>query len=478
MADNKYLKAGIGYTVGNYLLKGLTFLTMPIFARLLSKEDYGQYNIFVTYEAMMFVILGMAIHASYKNAYYKYSSKDGKDHSEYNVFVSDTMVLLLISTGLWLVITIALNKPLGKLLGIDGICLPLLILFSYSSAVTNCFNADVGIRYEYGRFLKVSFANAFGNIALSLILILTIFNNQRYLGRIIGCTLPAAFISIYIAFKYLRKAKPAELKNKLKWGIRYSLPIVPHGLSQIVLNQFDRIMILHMIGSAAAGVYSFAYNIYMIISVTAASVDNVWSPWLYERMNDRQYDKIRKVSCTYLLFLLSIVIVVTQASPELILLLGGKKYAESVYCVIPIATSGLFAFAYNIPASVEYYRERTGGIAAATAVAALVNIVLNYYFINSYGYIAAAYTTLFTYILYFCFHLFMAFRIEKKMLFDTKTILAVSVIALMNNFAALYFINTIAIRYAIIGASAIMFALYEERELGLLGKAIAKRRTR
>ena len=31
--SNKVVKAGIGYVIGNYLLKGLTFFTLPIFTR-------------------------------------------------------------------------------------------------------------------------------------------------------------------------------------------------------------------------------------------------------------------------------------------------------------------------------------------------------------------------------------------------------------------------------------------------------------
>lgn len=41
---NAILKAGLGYTIGNYMIKGLTFFSIPIFARLLSPDNYGIYN--------------------------------------------------------------------------------------------------------------------------------------------------------------------------------------------------------------------------------------------------------------------------------------------------------------------------------------------------------------------------------------------------------------------------------------------------
>ena len=35
-SGKKALRAGLGYTIGNILVKGLTFISIPIFGRLLS----------------------------------------------------------------------------------------------------------------------------------------------------------------------------------------------------------------------------------------------------------------------------------------------------------------------------------------------------------------------------------------------------------------------------------------------------------
>lgn len=48
--QNSIKRAGVGYTIGNYLIRGLGFLTVPIFSRLLSTADYGFYNTYTSYE--------------------------------------------------------------------------------------------------------------------------------------------------------------------------------------------------------------------------------------------------------------------------------------------------------------------------------------------------------------------------------------------------------------------------------------------
>ena len=103
----KVIKAGFGYVLGNYLLKGLSFLSIPIFARLLDAEDYGIYNNFLAYEGILFVLIGWAIHSSYKNANLKFS----QNVASYDLYayVSDTIVLVIKTTIIYLILAIVVS---------------------------------------------------------------------------------------------------------------------------------------------------------------------------------------------------------------------------------------------------------------------------------------------------------------------------------------------------------------------------------
>ena len=70
--QSKVIKAGLGYTIGNYLLKGISFISVPIYTRLLSTSDYGLFNNFLTYNGILFILIGCAIHGSYKSARFRY----------------------------------------------------------------------------------------------------------------------------------------------------------------------------------------------------------------------------------------------------------------------------------------------------------------------------------------------------------------------------------------------------------------------
>lgn len=472
--SSKVVKAGVGYTIGNYLLKGLTFLTLPVFSRLLSTDDFGDYSVFISYETILFIVLGFALHSSYKSAKYRYEENSSDSSLSYSKYVSATILLIAISGCVWLVIVNIIYSLIPGFLGMERVSINLLVVFSYSTAVITCFNSNASLNYKYSSYLLITGINAVLNTVISIVLLLTVFSSNRYLGRVIGTVLPAFIIAIVISVNFFKRSKPEKVGLYLKWGIAYSFPIIFHGISQVILSQFDRIMIKEIDGSYDAGIYSFAYNIFMIISITSTSLDNVWGTWAYSKINGNDFNSIKKYSNYYIMGLFVFSILIMLISPELIMFLGGQKYTASKYVVLPIITAGFFSFLYTIPATAEYYSEKTKYIAFSTICAAIMNIVLNTIFINKYGYVAAAYTTLATYVLYFLFHWLIARRIMPDYKIPLQTILITSISILVSNFVILLIIDNIFIRLVLFVIITMVSLLFEERKFGYL-KKIKKR---
>lgn len=438
---NRVFKAGIAYTIGNILLKGITFLTIPIFTRLMSTEDYGIYNTFVAYESIFFVFIGFAIHSSYKNAKYRY-----QEH--FDNYISISFLFLCFCLLFWIFISSIFSYVLCRALDINKISLIMLILYSFSSAVLQCINTYFAINYQYKFYLLISFISALANIVLSILFIKTIFTTTTYLGRIFGTVIPSFLISICIIIYIFKKSKPTLNIDYIKWGLKYSLPIIPHGISQVILSQFDRIMIKQMIGAAQAGIYSFSYNIYTIISVVTNSLTSVWEPWFYEKMYQKDYESIKKNSSLYIIGILIFSSLLMFIAPEIIKLMGSQAYWSAKYCVFPIIVSGFFSFLYTLPSSVEYYFEKTKFIALGTICAAIINIVLNFIVLKRFSYVSAAYTTLFTYFVYFLFHYFLSKKIFNKNLFSKSIIIFSIITIILVMCICIIFIDNFTIRFS------------------------------
>ena len=83
-------------------------------------------------------------------------------------------------------------------------------------------------------------------------------------------------------------------KKYWKFSFLYSIPIVPHGVSQVLLGQFDRIMIRNIVSDSAAGIYSLAGNIKLILTIITTSIATAWGNWFYEQMEKNDIEKIKK----------------------------------------------------------------------------------------------------------------------------------------------------------------------------------------
>ena len=405
LKNKKTFRASIAYTIGGYLLKGLGFITVPIFARILSTSDFGIYNTFLSYEAILYLFISYALHVSIKNARFDM----GLD--KLDEYISNISILPLFTAIVLIAVVNIFATPLQAVFGLDRLTLNLLVIYSYCSGLIILYQNRLVVEYEYKRYLQITYFNALTNIGLSVFLVCSVFNEQKYMGRIIGTVVPAILVTIVILYSFYKKNAPRLNKDHLTYGLRLSVPIIPHGLGQIVLLSFDRIMITNLVGAAESGVYSFSYTIFTMLQVTATALFSVFDPWAYEKLKENKVGELRKISSLFFCFLSLASIAVIVIAPDVIILLGSKKYADAIYTTIPVMVGGLFSLAYGIPAIIEYYHKKTIYISIGTIGAAVVNVVLNYVFIPKFGYVAAAYTTLFSYVIYYLFHSIISYRI-------------------------------------------------------------------
>ena len=455
--SNKVVKAGIGYTIGNFLVKGINFLTIPIFARLLSVSDYGLYNTYLAYEGIFFSIVGLALQMSLKNAKYKYGDK-------YYSYISSILLLEILLMIAWILIIIVFHGAILTSIGYGYFISFLLIVQCTSSSVLSLYNIHLSLNYSFKSYVIVTAFNALMNISISILLILTIFYNERFVGRVIGTVIPLALLCVLICIKFWKNNTPRINWDYWKYGVSYSLPLIPHAISQVILNQFDRVMINEIKGAAYAGIYSFAYNIFMIISVVMYSLDNVWSPWFYENFQKKNEGQIKRKSTQYALGMFFLSVTIMLISPELVIILGTDEYYDAVYSVIPICSGGFFMFLYSIPSQVEYYLGKTRYIALGTAVAAILNVSLNLYFIPQYGYISAAYTTELAYIFYFIMHYLIARKLLKYSIFDGYKLFILGFVCVIISFLAVLFLKIWIIRWGSLGLMVLVGFYYMERK--------------
>lgn len=450
-SGSRALKAGAWYTVGNILLKGCMFFTLPIFTRLLTTADFGIYNSYMAYEQLLTAVLGLGMYGSVKIAKIEFKER----------FDDYMKALCLLCLAFFVAVVIVGNAayPLyASGLGFSRFVTNCLFAHAMGDAFLMIYGSKLAIEFKYRSYIGMSAFNILGSIAVSLLLIVFVFPNERYIGRILGAGAPLILIGVVVSFLFLRRGHldRESAKRYARYALVVGLPLVPHALSQAILGQFDRIMINDMVGASEAGVYSYMYTLCTILYVVQNSIDNAWTPWTYVSISGGRKADVRGSSTLYIGFACILTVGFMCVMPEIARLMADESYWGGISLIAPLTLGNFFIFLYTLAVNVEYYHKKTALISIGTITASLLNILLNWLLIPVLGYGAAAYNTLFSYACLFVFHWAFARRMGFGELYSMKAIVlaivGVCAFGLVMSLIDPFAIPCVVARYAAVAA--------------------------
>ena len=131
---------------------------------------------------------------------------------------------------------------------------------------------------------------------LTTIYILVINANDKVIARILGLVLVEMIGFSWLSFVQIIIGKIFYSKKYWKYAILFNLPLIPHYLSQIVLNSADRIMISSMVGESEAGIYSLAYSLSSIMTLFNTALMQTLNPWIYKKIKEQDIKSIAPIA--------------------------------------------------------------------------------------------------------------------------------------------------------------------------------------
>lgn len=385
-------KVSVAYTICSILQRSISLITTPFFTRLLTKEEYGQSTVFSSWVSILqiFITLNLA-YGSFSTAMVKY--EDDREG-----YVSSIQGICLALAGIFLIIYLPFRRLWNRLFEF-----PTYMVFVMVAEIvfSTSFLLWIGIKrfeFKYKSVIAFTLISSVATPIASYILII-LSQNKGY-AKILG----AAGVSIIMgmAFFAYNLSKGGKLINKEYWkyALGFNIPLLAYYLSQIIFNQSDRIMISHMVGTDKAAVYGIACSIALILSFVMNAINNSYVPWYYGKIKEGKEEENRTVSLGIAALMALLLLGLIWFSPEIVWVMGGEKYAEATMAILPVAASQLLLFYSQLFINVEFYYEEKRSLVWASIGAALANLVLNRIFIPWFGFIAAAYTTLVSYVLF------------------------------------------------------------------------------
>lgn len=455
---SKTQKSMIFNTISGIVSILISFCTTILITRFISTSDLGIATSFINLKNIITLIAGFSIHYSinrmmiekYKNDYEYLSS----------IYISSTLSMLFFFI-VYLIFHDFFNNLFGFSFKMMVLLFSMILCINGANILTTYFN----FKNNY----KVMFIYNLLCLPIAQIMSLVLcylLTSRKYIGRIVGLDSFSITFGIIFGIIILIRGKFTFNKNYVKDSLKISIPMIPHLLSQILLSGCDLIMIKNIIGSSEAGIYGMAYSVASILFAILIQLFNPWSPWVYRRLKSNEIDSIKSnskvltVLCFYLCFGLFTV------APDMINIFLPSTYSESIKIVAPIAIGIYFQIMYLYFYDIEYFYKKNKEISLFSVITAIINIVLNIICINKFGYKAAAYTTVISYMILFFMHYLEMRHIEKRKIYDVKFIVFLSVILMLASLLYYLFDYNIILRYLMLLIISIIVLINYKKIIG------------
>lgn len=476
---NKYKKmsvvarATLWFMFCGIMQKGIAFLTMPIFTRILTTEQYGRYSLYNSWLAIFTIFCTFRLE---KAVFNKGMSQYPEERKEY--VASMQVATSLLTTVVFLLYLIFRNR-VNTLTGLSTFLISAMFMEVLFHPAMSFFNLEKRYEYKYISVIAVTLSYTVFNTALGVFAVLfseeAAKGDARILSSIIATVMFGSSLYIYNFYKAHFHFK----WEHIRFAVKFNIPLIPHYFSSYVLEQFDRLMIAQYCGQSKVGIYSVAYNISLLLKLVTDSLHSAFTPWQYEKMREKKYKDVNDALLPIHLLVSGLLVVFMAFAPEVMIILADEQYHEAVFAIPPISGSILFISLYGFYSNAEFYMDANKFSSLMTIIGAILNIILNAVFIQLFGFIAAGYTTLACYTIFAYTHLIYTNIIAKKKvgepIFSLSPLLLLTAIIYATAIIMSCLYEYMLIRYAIIIVMCVILRL-KQKTIIVLMKNIKKKR--
>lgn len=453
------IKAGLWYVISTFLVKGLSFITTPIFSRLLSKEALGEFSNFASWQVMLLIITGAELHNTVARAYYDFKEDFDKYVSSITVAVCGlTLVLygLFLASGDWIYNIVSIPKEYVHILFF-------MLMFQ---ACKQIYMAKERTLYRYKSVAAISMINLLIPTLIAVVLVLLAEESQRLSARIYGFYLPSALIGAGCAVVLLLKGRSFQWKY-CKYAFMLCLPLMVHYLTAHLLTSSNTIVTKWVLGAEAVSSVSIASSTNHILTILLQAVSGAVTTWLMDNLEQENTKAARKGTLLYVAGIAVVAIAVMLLAPELIWIMGGKKYADSVLLMPGMVTAVFIQSVTTVFTIMLTFRKKVVGTALYTGIVSVLSVAAKYFLLPVAGLQILPFINIVAFGILLFVNYILVCRCDCGRFVNFKYILAVIGVVCLVMFGCFFLYENTVLRYGVIGVIAVAacVVLYKNRKL-------------
>lgn len=390
--------------LGKVCTQLISFLLLPLYTSYLITEEYGFVDLVTTYVTLIVPIITMELEMSV----FRYLVDCRKDKDEKKRVFSNNFIILLASLGIFIVLYLIVS------------CFwkfdyRYLILFDI---VICTFSGNfLQIARGVGRTIDYAISCIITGVSTILlnILLIVVFKLGAF-GMITSMAVANGLGAVYL-FIRLKMWQYIDFKKKdkklIKEMYKYSIPLVPNGISWWIVNVSDRTIITAILGAAANGIYAVSNKFPTILSSLLGIFNLSWSESAALHINSPDRDEFFSDVCNTMTKLFTCLGVgMIAVMPFVFPLLVNHSYDEAFYYIPILVLGSVFNVVICLYSAVYIAKKMTKQVAMTSIIGAVINLVVNLVLIRYIGLFAAALSTA---ISYFAMMMYRHFDLKKYM---------------------------------------------------------------
>lgn len=428
--------------IGQISTKFIGFFLLPLYTSLLSAKEYGIVDLLNTFVALIIPIVFLQM----DQAVFRFLI-DVRDNKKEKTKIISTVfctiaIQLLIYILIYLIFGRFIHNEYKHFLVLNVIAIMLSsILLQISRGIGDNLIYSIG-----------SLISGLGTIILNVIFIAGM--NLGANGMLLATLIANIICSIFVFFKlkiYSFIKFSFFNKNVQKEILKYSIPLIPNQLSWWIVNTSDRVIITSLLGIASNGIYSAASKISSIL-ITIFNIFNMtWSEstalHFKDSDNSEYFSKITNMTINFFTYICLIIISIMPLIFKY--LITGAEYSDAYFHIPILLLSTIFSISVSLFGSIYVALKKTKEIAKTSFYAAIINILINFIFIEYIGLYAASISTL---VSYFAMAIYRYFDVQKyiKIKLVKKDLLINTFISILTIFIYYLRVKLISLIYLII----------------------------
>lgn len=387
------VKHGGIYALGTVLAKGVGFIMLPVYTRVLTTVDYGILEILALSTDILGMLVGLGVRQAVLRYYYKYETED-----ERNGVISTASLLLIVIFTLTGAVGLALAGPLTSLLlgpGQSEHYVRLAVIAFALGALGDIPGVYLQARQRSQTFVTSNLVRLV--LALSLNILFVVYLRLGVSGIFMSTIISSIVVGGFMATSMLRETGMRFVGPRARELIAFGAPLMVWQVGSFVLHFSDRYFLRYNRSLAEVGLYALGYKLAMLLATFAIGpFRDIWTAKSLEiarREGDGASPILESILRQYNLVLVSVGLMLALFATDVIHLTLGAQFRDADRAV-PILVLAVVFFGYRqISQTGALIGSRPGLIAWSTTIAAGGAIILNLLLIPRYGALGAAMAT-------------------------------------------------------------------------------------